>query len=216
MRYTRHSPSPRYRYLSEQYRQLHAAGDPRIGIPTDEMFSGHSLFPWLVRIRELVRLTGAKTVLDYGSGKGQQYDPLDRAGRERLGGADSVIAYWDVCEVRCYDPFYEPYSRLPEERFDAVVCTDVLEHCPEEDMDWILEEIFGYASKFVFAVIACYPAEKRLPDGSNAHCTIRPAQWWRGRISAAAGAHPVDEFEFALVTRGVKGFVVQRLSRNAG
>lgn len=215
MRYTRQSPSPRYRYLSEQYRQLHVEGDPRIGVATHQMFSGHSLFKWVERIRRLIELTQTKTLLDYGSGKGQQYDPLDPPSRARLGGADSVLDYWGVDEVRCYDPNYEPYSTLPEERFDGVVCTDVLEHCPEEDVDWILGEIFGYASKFVFAVVACYPAAKRLPDGSNAHCTIQPAEWWREQVDAALRAHPVEEFEVTLVGREGETSRIQVLSRDS-
>ncbi len=201
MSYTRQSPSPRYRYLSEQYRLLHARGDPRIGIATHQMFSGHSLFNWVARIRALIITTKSTTLLDYGSGKGQQYDPLDPPSRERLGGADSVLDYWGVEEVRCYDPNYEPYSKLPTDRFDGVICTDVLEHCPEEDVGWILEEIFGYARRFVFAVVACYPANKKLPDGSNAHCTIRPTQWWRAQVEAAARVNPVDQFEITLITQ---------------
>jgi hypothetical protein len=66
-----------------------------------------------------------------------------------------------------------PFSALPEGRFDGVVCTDVLEHCPEEDLPWIVGELFGYARLFVFANVACYPAAKKLPNGENAHCTIR-------------------------------------------
>ena len=201
MTYTRHSPSPRYLHLAEQYRTMHAEGDASAGIPTEEMFSGHFLMNWVVRIRELVAQTGAQTLLDYGSGKGQQYDMLDAKSAQSLGGAESVLDYWGVDEVRCYDPNYAPYSTLPEGRFDGVICTDVLEHCPEEDIGWILGEIFGYASRFVFAVVASYPAAKLLPDGSNAHCTIQTADWWRAQLDAAQRAHPVARFEVVLLTR---------------
>jgi hypothetical protein len=201
MTYTRHSPSPRYRYLAEQYRTMHAEGDTNAGIPTEEMFPGYSLMNWVVRIRELIAQTGAQNLLDYGSGKGQQYDMLDAQRRQTLGGAESVLDYWGVDEVRCYDPNYAPYSKLPEGRFDGVICTDVLEHCPEEDIGWILGEIFGYASRFVFAVVASYPAAKLLPDGSNAHCTIQSAEWWQAQLDAAGQAHPVERYEVALLTR---------------
>ena len=53
-----------------------------------------------------------------------------------------------------------------------------MEHCPEEDIPWILDEIFQHAKKFVYVNIACYPAQKTLPDGQNAHCTIKPKEWW--------------------------------------
>ena len=93
-------------------------------------------------------------------------------------------------DVRCYDPCHEPFSRLPEEKFDGVLCTDVLEHCPEEDVPWILDEIFGYARRFVFANAACYPARKHLPNGENAHCTIREPAWWRERLCETSARHP--------------------------
>jgi hypothetical protein len=45
---------------------------------------------------------------------------------------NSMKEYWGVESIRCYDPGYPPFSTLPEGRFDGVICTDVLEHCPEE------------------------------------------------------------------------------------
>jgi FkbM family methyltransferase len=100
--------------------------------------------------------------------------------------ADGIAEYWDVDEVQCYDPGYAPHSARPEGRFDGVICTDVLEHCPEEDVPWILEEIFGYAGRFVYLNVACYPARKTLPNGENAHITVRPPEWWREKVRAAA------------------------------
>jgi len=38
----------------------------------------------------------------------------------------------------------------------------------------------------VYANIASYPAQKTLPNGENAHCTIRPAEWWLEKIRALA------------------------------
>jgi hypothetical protein len=84
--------------------------------------------------------------------------------------------------VRCYDPSYPPYSKRPDETFDAVICTDVLEHCPEDDLEWIIADLFGFARKLVFAVAACYPALTHLPNGENAHCTVRPASWWHSKF----------------------------------
>jgi hypothetical protein len=54
-----------------------------------------------------------------------------------------------------------------------VISTDVLEHCPGKvNVPWIVDEMFGYATRFVFANVAVIPAGKRLPNGENAHCTI--------------------------------------------
>jgi hypothetical protein len=101
-----------------------------------------------------------------------------------------------VDEVVCYDPCYAPYSELPRGTFDAVVCTDVLEHCPEEDIAWIVAELFSYARRFVFANVASFPASKRLPNGENAHCTIRPPEWWEELITDIASRHAGLTWEF--------------------
>lgn len=185
MNHTRANPSPRYRELQQLYRQMHEQGETFLGIPPDQTFPGKSLLPQAARIKRLIETTGALTILDYGSGKGQQYEPTQVT--DGNGGMwPGVLDYWDVDEVVCYDPCYAAYSSLPEGTFDGVVCTDVLEHCPEEDMEWIIRELFAYAGRFVFANVACYPAGKRLPNGENAHCTIRPPPWWQDLFGAAA------------------------------
>ena len=189
MSYSRANPSPRYRELQTMYRQLHAGGEKNLGLPPGQTFNGMSLMPQLQRIKALIERTGARMVLDYGSGKGQQYAPMllkDEAGIPY----DSVVDYWGVDAVHCYDPCYQPYSTLPQGRFDAVISTDVLEHCPEQDVPWIIEEIFAYAERCVYANIACYPAKKHLPNGENAHCTIKPIEWWREHLLAASARRP--------------------------
>jgi len=188
MSFSRANPSPRYRELHDLYRTMHEEGERFLGVPPEKTFSGESLAPQCVHIKRLIERTGAQTVLDYGSGKGWQYESRrfsDGNGKQW----PSVMDYWNVDEVVCYDPCYAPLSRLPEGKFDGVICTDVLEHCPEEDMPWIVEEIFGYAMRFVFANVACYPARKRLPNGENAHCTIKPVEWWARLIEGVAVRH---------------------------
>jgi hypothetical protein len=185
MSYTRQEPSARYTALIKMYRDMHLHGERFRGIPAMKTFDGHSLRKETERIKRLVTLTGAQTILDYGSGKGLQYDPKPIV-IEGEGEWDGVIDYWGVDEVTCYDPAYPPYSELPHGTFDGVVSTDVLEHCPEEDIEWILREIFSYADRFVYLAIACYPARKLLPNGENAHCTIRPPEWWKDMLVQTA------------------------------
>ena len=189
MNYSRTNPSARYRELQAMYRELHEQGEIRLGAPPEATFSGKSLMPQVHRIRKLIDRAGARNVLDYGSGKGRQYDAMRFEGPDGTT-YDGVIDYWGVDYVHCYDPGYERYSKLPEGHFDAVVSTDVLEHCPEEDVPWVLQEMFNYAERCVYANIACYPARKHLPNGENAHCTIKPIDWWHERILAAAAQRP--------------------------
>ena len=190
MTYSRANPSPRYRELQTMYRQLHEGGETKLGLPPEQTFNGMSLMPQLQRIKELLDLTGARTVLDYGSGKGQQYGSLVLKDAAKGVTYKNVIEYWGVDDVHCYDPCYQPFNTLPQGRFDAVISTDVLEHCPEQDVPWIIDEIFSYAERCVYANIACYPAKKHLPNGENAHCTIKPPSWWDEILRAAAARRP--------------------------
>jgi hypothetical protein len=186
MAYTRDNPSPRYRSLNESYRRMHREGDAALNIPAQSMFPGISLFPQLPHVKRLIARTRAQSVLDYGSGKGLQYQTGPIRVDGEAGEWDSVADYWDVDYVACYDPCYPPYSELPGKRFEGVISTDVLEHCPEEDLPWIVDELFALAEKFVFVSIAGYPARKQLPSGENAHCTVQPLQWWQALFSRAA------------------------------
>ena len=200
MSYSRTNPSPRYSELQALYRSMHEEGERFLGIPPEKTFPGSSLAPQAERIKRLIVQTGALTLLDYGSGKGRQYEA--QSIRDANGGTwSSVIDFWGIDEVVCYDPCYAPYSKLPEERFDGVICTDVLEHCPEEDIPWIVDEIFSYANRFVFANVACFPARKRLPSGENAHCTIQPSAWWEKLFSETAGRRPGIAWEVWVQSR---------------
>src|SRR5688572_21589462 len=189
MAYSRHNPSPRYQNLVALYRQMHAEGIPHQGIPASRLFIGASLLPNLPKIKALIVQTGATSLLDYGAGKGLVYRACGitlRSG-ERI---STVRDYLGVQRIVCFDPAVQEHMDLPNEKFDGVISTDVLEHCPEQDLPWIIEEMFTAAVKFVFANIACYPAAKRLPNGENAHCTIRPQFWWNAMIESVARRHP--------------------------
>jgi hypothetical protein len=199
-KYSRAEPSPRYRRLIEQYRQMHEHGDRHLGIPSDQTFAGQSLPEQAPRIRQLIRRTGSRSILDYGAGKGMQYGLRRIVDDEGIDYPD-IRSYWGVEEIRCYDPGYPQFARLPGGSFDGVICTDVLEHCPEDDMPWILGELFAFARKFVYANVACFPARKRLPSGGNAHCTIKPVKWWGEQIAGAARGRPGLVYEFRLAYR---------------
>ena len=150
--------------LIEQYREMHES--PKV-------FCGFTTKFVVRQVEELIFETGAKTILDYGSGKGLQY-------RDR-----QVHLQWGGILPHCYDPGVIEFSVKPTNRFDGVICCDVLEHIPEEDIPTTLKEIFEFAEKFVVLAIFTGPARKILPDGRNAHVTQKPPSWWNEKIDQA-------------------------------
>jgi len=176
---------------------MHREGEPNLGMPPEQTFAGQSLGKHVHQIKIIIDVLGSRSLLDYGSGKARQYVSVPVRlpdGKE----FPDIRSYWGVVQLTCYDPAYEPLSRLPQGVFDGVICTDVLEHCPEEDIDWIIAEIFSFAREFVYLNVACYPAKKTLPNGENAHCTIKPPEWWKRYFDNALEDHPGLRY-FALV-----------------
>lgn len=151
----------------------------------DQIFTGSKMIADVDSIKKLIVETESHTILDYGSGKGCLYKDkcIAVAENEPL---VTLLEFWGIKDVTCYDPCYPPYSSLPAGKYDGVVCIDVLEHCPEEDIPWIVREILGYANCFVYANVACDYAAKTLPSGENVHATVRSPDWW-GELFYATG-----------------------------
>jgi hypothetical protein len=175
--FSRQNPSPRYVELLSVYRQMHRQ--------SPDSYVGKSLVEHIPEIARLVDKTGAKSLMDYGSGKGLVYS--DGSVRKRMG----------VDTIRCYDPGVQEHSTFPQEQqFDGVISTDALEHIPAEDVPWVIDEMFTSARAFVFATVGSYPAKKTLPNGENAHACQNPWTWWRSVVDTASKRHPSILYRF--------------------
>lgn len=197
--YSRSNPSPEFLEMVKMYETLHEEGENVAGKTAKETFPGKMLIRHAPGIKRMIDRTGAKSILDYGSGKALGYTLRDVQLTKALK-VPSIQEYWEVDEIRCYDPGYEPFSELPDCQYDGVISTDVLEHITEPDVPWVIDEMFSFARKFVYANIACYPAVKLLPNGKNAHCTVRPPDWWAGVVHAVAMRHPDISYHLIMST----------------
>jgi hypothetical protein len=147
--------------LIEQYKEMHEG---------DSVFPGDSLSQHGASIKQIIDISDSKTLLDFGCGKGYQYTKMNLHKE-----------YFNNIMPSLYDPGTK-YSDFPEGMFDGVICTDVLEHIEEEDLDEVLGQIFSKANKFVYLGVCTIPALAILPDGRNAHVTIKPFQWWLDKV----------------------------------
>jgi hypothetical protein len=144
--------------LLKQYRKMAAGG---------EHFRGLSLVQHADAIGELIAKHKARTLLDYGSGAGQAYNKPHR-----------LHLAWGVDIPTRYDPAFPKFANLPAGKFDGVICSDVAEHIPIDEVPVFIARLFGYAERFVWASVCCRLANKTFPDGTNLHVTVRPMAWW--------------------------------------
>ena len=213
-KYSRENPSSMYLESIDLYKTIHDEGEKARGLRSEDTYPGYSLAKWVNDIKKLIDATNSENILDYGSGKGNQYAvPVQSTDGKQW---RNIKEYWNVDEIHCFDPGYEPFNQLPQKGFDGVVATDVLEHCPVEDVGWILEEIFDFANKFVFANIACFTAKTTLPNNRNAHCTILPADWWKIILSKLSATFPHIKYviivEYVWIKPGENKIIRQFLS----
>lgn len=202
MIFTKEKPSRRYGEIVAQYRNLHEGGAVNLSLAAADTFDGHSSRKHQDDVLALIQSTGARSVLDFGAGKGSGYRPSEAKGAST---ALRVNPAWPDVRVTCYDPGFEPFSSPYTGNFDGVICTDVLEHIPEEDIPWVLDELFKSANKFVYASAACYPARKKLPNGENAHVTQQPPVWWNTWFTIVARRYPKIRWKLCSIERGIFG-----------
>ena len=175
--HSRAEPSQDYVDLLAEYKELHK--DPKY-------FNGICLITHLNTVGNIMFKEGAKSLLDYGCGKGILYHETKcqtmKINKKGQALSRPLQKIFNLDYHALYDPAYPEHSKLPKGKYDAVICTDVIEHIDEKDVDWILEEIFSYARKFVLLTIACYKALKTFKDGRNVHVNVKPQKYWKDKL----------------------------------
>ena len=125
----------------------------------DKIWQGTSIINYIPKINQIIKDKDIKSILDYGCGKAKHH-PKE----------------WNAIK---YDPAIQDYQNKPQDKYDLVISTDVLEHIPVDNIQQTIKEIFAYSNKWVFVSVCCRKAEAILPNGYNAHATIESAKWWR-------------------------------------
>ena len=167
-------PSKEYYELIDAYKIIHQE---------EGKFKGISLTPLVPTLVNITKENNCKTLLDYGCGKAIPYDK-DRC--NEVGLKNPVQELCNIESFDLYDPAYEKYATLLDKKYDIVVCTDVLEHIAEQDIDYVLTEILSRSNKIVFLNISCQPALKHFKEGKfkgkNVHISVFDPSWWGHKI----------------------------------
>ena len=78
---------------------------------------------------------------------------------------------------------------MEKKKADCVVCMDVLEHIFIQDIPKVVAELFALSKKLLVVNVACYKAAALLPNGENAHITVRSPDWWKGVFDAISNGY---------------------------
>lgn len=108
----------------------------------------------------------------------------DRAAAELLSETEAQLDELPVRSVARWDPMRA--DRV--DPADAVVCCRGLEDAPEDDVPWLLDELFAAADRFVVAGVDC----GKLPasPAATATETLTAPERWPEHFSAAGARHP--------------------------
>jgi len=146
----------KYQYKDlELYKQLHK-----------ERSYGDTGVDYIEDVLGFMVQTKAETVLDFGSGTGSLAKNL----RQK-----NIL-------VDEFDPCYPGKEKIPKQKYDLVITTDVLEHIYEDEIGNLFEEMLSLQPKFMYHAISTRKARILLPDNSNCHKTIKSAEWWQAKI----------------------------------
>lgn len=136
----------------QQYQAIHR--NTRYGV------SGYKFVP---HIQLCVLELRPSVVLDYGCGQTDMTEAVKPFG----------------VQLHRYDPAIPALATLPVSKADLVVNTDVLEHIPEDGIEPYLRHIASLTTHALFSISTTL-AQEILPNGQNAHCSVKePAEWLR-------------------------------------
>lgn len=133
---------------------------------------GNTVLTYRNDIKRMLRDNRCNSLLDYGCGDATPYK-------------DGKLE-WPVERFALYDPAHPDYCERPTGIFDAVICCDVAEHVPEEEVPEFLDDVFSFAKKAVYMTVCCREAKRWIGEEINAHVCVKPMKWWHNRVSKRA------------------------------
>lgn len=138
----------------------------------------------------------AESVLEYGSTVSRI---PDREAVQLPSGQSitSVDGFLGVGRVARYSDLADG-DELPGQAMDGVVSIDYLQRLDPMDLQWVLDEIFTLARRFVYLSIACYklPGSQGEPRNVNVH--IKPTPWWDMLLRRVKRNYPGVKYFVAL------------------
>lgn len=161
-------------------------------------YSGMFLRPHAWYIAELIKRLRIKSILDYGCGKGRQYEWVSHDDATGVPKGMTIEQFW-ATPVYKFDPCYEPFAKPPagDGRFDLVICTHVLGSIPTDHLPTFKWEVYRHADKAVYIAEKLGPVGKKVFSNTDAF----PRGWSRGDWERALAPTGRSGLEVILCTR---------------
>ena len=175
------NPSKKYLEHLKYYKKIHEDGlryKNGKSFNSSQTYDGRMTITYAKFIKNIINKNNLNSLLEYGCGKARFYEEESKVANETY---PSLKNYWGI-DIKLFDPAVQKFSTMPSGRYDITICIDVLEHIPEEDIDWVLEKILKLSKKFIFLVIGSYESLAVLPNGEGAHILIKTPKWWFNKL----------------------------------
>lgn len=135
--------------------------------------SGKTARPHAAFIKHIIEEYDCKAALDYGCGKGRQYETI----LEKHGGL-TIDQWWGIPLTK-YDPGLPQFAAEPQGTYDLVICTQVLGAIPIVDTPIIIRRLHSLAAKVIYIGEVLGPTKKHvIPDASIVHPLNYDAAKW--------------------------------------
>lgn len=97
-----------------------------------------------------------------------------------------------------------PYQALPAQL--QQISVEALEWLPDEDIPWVLDELFRHAEHAVFVTVPAASGVKMLSDGTQLQRRLRDHAWWLAHFQTASARHPEVHWRLVMHTRAAWGW----------
>ena len=128
--------SKEYEKTLNVYKKLHLEGT-KFDSP-ENTFDGKSLKFFFNPIKQIIDSSNSKSLIDFGCGKAKYYNEEVIINNTQY---INIASYWKINDYFLYDPGVKVFSKYPMNKADGVICVDVVEHIPEQDVINFIEEL---------------------------------------------------------------------------